>query len=259
MRLAPLLLATALFGQEGVVDTARRWALNYSHGLPNFTCTEAVNRFDDIGDRGAWVPVDRLTVQVTFSGEREDYKLTARNGKPTDLTLDAVSGTLTRGEFGSALLLIFQPSSGAEFQWKRWQNVHGRRLAEFTYRVTSAKSRYFLKSGETVIAGYHGMVAVLPETGEVFEWSVEAEPPAGFPMTESSVRMQYDYRKIEGNPYLLPVHADMKITERGLSEKQTENLPPRARNLARRPVHHRNVVEFQNYRKFGVESTVTFK
>jgi hypothetical protein len=24
-------------------------------------------------------------------------------------------------------------------------------------------------------------------------------------------------------------------------------------------VHHRNIVEFQSYRKFGVESTVTFK
>jgi hypothetical protein len=51
----------------------------------------------------------------------------------------------------------------------------------------------------------------------------------------------------------------MRTTERGLSEKQLEEVPLVRRNAARRPVHHRNIVEFQSYRKFGVESTVTFK
>jgi hypothetical protein len=254
------LLASAATAQDGALDAARRGALSYSHSLPNFVCSEAISRYNDYTDRGAWVTVDRLTVQVTFSGEREDYKLMARNGRPTDLTLEEVSGTLTKGEFGSALLLIFQPSSGAEFQFRRWQNVQKRRLAEFTYQVSAAKSRYFLKAGaQTVIVGYHGAVAIFPETGEVFQWSVEAEPPSGFPMTESSVRLQYDYRKIDGMPYLLPVHAEMRTTERGLSEKQLEEVPLVRRNAARRPVHHRNIVEFQSYRKFGVESTVTFK
>jgi hypothetical protein len=243
-----------------ILESARQVALNYSRNLPNFTCNEVISRYNDSGDRVAWVMLDKLTVEVSFSGQREDYKLTARNGKPTDLTLEDVAGTLTRGEFGSALLLIFQPSSGADFQWRRWETVHGRRLAEFTYRVDASKSRYTLKAGaQSVIAGYHGAVSIQPDTGAVFRWSVEAEPPAGFPMTESSVRLEYDHRKIEGVEYLLPVHAEMRTTERGLSGKQVDSLPLRARNAARRPMQHRNLVDFNGYRKFGVESSVTFK
>jgi hypothetical protein len=259
-----ILLAAALHAQppgtEAVLDSARTVALNYSKGLPNFTCTEVVSRFDDWSDRGAWTVVDKLTVELSFSGEREDYRLIARNGKPTNLTLEAVSGTVTRGEFGSVLIMIFQPSSETEFQWRRWETFHGKRLAEFTYRMELRKSHYILKSGEqTTIVPYHGTVDILPATGEVYRWTVEAEPPRGFPVMESSVRMEYDFRKIEDTEYLLPVHAEMRSTERGLSGKQLEGLSVRARNAAMRSLHHRNLVEFQNYRKFGVDSTVIFK
>lgn len=259
-----ILLAAALHAQppdtEAILESARTVALNYSKGLPNFTCTEVVSRYDDWSDRGAWTPVDKLTVDVSFSGEREDYRLKARNGKPTDLTLEAVSGVLTKGEFGSALMMIFQPSSGAGFQWKRWETAHGRRLAEFTYRVSQEKSHYILKQGgQSTIVGYHGTVDILPETGAVHRWTVEAEPPRGFPVIESSVRLEYDFRKIDGAPYLLPVHAEMHSTEQGLSAKQVEGWPMRSRTAAMRPMHHRNIAEFQNYRKFGVASTVTFK
>src|SRR5215813_3684311 len=93
------LLATALFAQPAdpgaILDSARSAALRYSKTLPNFTCTESIRRFDDWSDRGAWTPVDKLTVEVTYSGEHEDYRLVAHNGKPTGLTIESVSGTLT--------------------------------------------------------------------------------------------------------------------------------------------------------------------
>ena len=57
----------------------------------------------------------------------------------------------------------------------------------------------------------------------------------------------------------MPVRAEMRSTERGLSEKQVEGWPLRARTAAMRPVSHQNIAEFQNYRKFGVDSTITFK
>jgi hypothetical protein len=243
-----------------ILDSARRVALSYSRSLPNFTCTEIISRYDDWSGRSTWTVVDKLTLEVSFSGEREDYRLIARNGRPTDLTLEAVSGVFTRGEFGSALMMIFQPSTAAEFLWKRWETVRGRRLAEFTYHVSEEKSHYILKQGtQSAITSYHGTVDILPETGAVYRWTVEAEPPKDFPVIASSVRLEYDFRQIEGTPYLLPVHAEMRSTERGLSEKQVENLPLRARAAAMRPMRHQNIAEFQSYRKFGVDSTVTFK
>jgi hypothetical protein len=110
-----------------------------------------------------------------------------------------------------------------------------------------------------VIVGYHGTVDILPETGAVYRWSVESEPPEGFPIERSTTSLEYDFRKIEGNPYLLPVRAEMHSTERGLSMTEIQKLPLRQRAAAMRPLRHHNVVEFENYRKFGVESTVTFK
>jgi hypothetical protein len=243
-----------------ILQSARTAALTYSKSLPNFTCTESISRFDDWSDRGAWTPVDKLTVEVSYSGEREDYRLVARDGKPTDQTLEAVSGSLTKGEFASALLLIFHPSSEAEFHWRRWEKLRGRRLAEFTYRVSLEKSRYLLKQGgKSAIVGYHGVIDILPETGAVYRWSVESEPPREFPILQSTTSLEYDYRKIEGAPYLLPVRAEMRSTERGMNFAEAQRLPVRARAAAQRPMHHRNLVEFENYRKFGVDSTITFK
>jgi hypothetical protein len=259
-----LALAASAFAQppnqSAIIESARAVAVNYSRNLPNFLCTESIERYDDYSDNGKWIPADQLTVEVTFNGKGENYRLVARNGRPTELPLSAVAGTLTTGEFGSALLLIFQLSSATEFEWQKWETPHKRRLAIFRYRVTSEHSHYTLKAGQqTAIVGYHGLVAIDPESGAVFQWSVEAEPPKGYPMMESSIHLEYDYRKIDATEYLLPVRAEMLNTERPLPEEQLQKLPIRARGAASRPMRHRNLVEFKNYRKFGVDSSVTFK
>jgi len=246
--------------QSAILDAARKTALNYTLSLPNFLCTESIARYDDITDNGKWAPLDQLTMEVSFNGKGENYRLLARNGRPTEMRLSEVAGTLTTGEFGSALLLIFQPASAAEFEWRHWETVHKRRLAVFTYKVSVERSRYTLKTGsQSAVVGYHGAVAIEPESGAVFRWSVEAEPPKGYPMMESSIHLEYDYRKIDATEYLLPVHAEMRSAERPLPETELEKLPMRARNAARRPMRHRNLVEFKDYRKFGVDSSVTFK
>jgi hypothetical protein len=246
--------------QSAIIESARTVALNYSKSLPNFLCTESIGRYDDYSDNGKWIPADQLTVEVTFNGKGENYRLVARNARPTELPLSAVAGTLTTGEFGSALLLIFRPSSATEFEWQKWETPHKKRLAVFSYRVSAEHSHYTLKAGQqTAIVGYHGVVAIDPESGSVFRWSVEAEPPKGYPMMESSIHLEYDYRKIDATEYLLPVRAEMRNTERPLPEEQLQKLPIRARSSASRPMRHRNLVEFKNYRRFGVDSSVTFK
>src|SRR5262249_17260644 len=126
--------------------------------------------------------------------------------------------------------------------------------------VRAGNSRYKLRSGpQTAVVAYHGVVDILPDTGEVFRWTVESEPPEGFPITQSSLWMEYDYRMVDSAQHLVPIRSDMPSTERGLSGEKLEKLPPRARAIYSRPQRRQNVIEYKNYRRFSTESTVTFK
>jgi len=267
MRLAPFVLAATLFAQQqqlepgAILERARQTALNYSRNLPNFLCTEEIARYDDVLSTGKWTGVDRLTIEVRFSGQVEDYKLTARNGHATTASMDEVSGAFTRGEFASSLLLIFQESSHAEFEFQKWQTRRKRHLAVFQYHVRAPNSRYTLRSGtQTAVVAYHGVVEILPDTGEVFRWTVESDPPEGFPMTQSSLQMEYDYRTVDSAEYLVPVRSEMESVQRsGIPREKLDKLPSRLRAMYSRPERRRNVIEYKNYRRFSTESTVTFK
>ncbi|HJZ98571.1 MAG TPA: hypothetical protein VKE70_18805, partial [Candidatus Solibacter sp.] len=178
----------------------------------------------------------------------------------TTASMDEVSGAFTRGEFASSLLLIFQESSHAEFEFQKWETHRKRRFAVFQYHVRAGNSRYKLRSGlQTAVVAYHGVVDILPDTGEVFRWTVESEPPEGFPITQSSLWMEYDYRLVDSAQHLVPIRSEMQSVERGLSREKLEKLPPRVRAIYSRPQRRQNVIDYKNYRRFSTESTVTFK
>src|SRR5271154_1330814 len=97
--------------QRHTLDTARDIAIHYNSKLPDFICTEQVERTDRTGPA---IKVDRLTIQLSYFGQKEQYKLVAMNGSPTGQPLDSLDGLITGGEFGSLLLGVFDPSSSAD-------------------------------------------------------------------------------------------------------------------------------------------------
>src|SRR5271163_115039 len=125
--------------QKRTIDTAREIAIHYSSELPDFICTEQMERTDTTGPNNR--KADRLTIELTYSG-RESYKLIAMNGSPTKETFESLDGLITGGEFGSLLLGIFDPSSSADFRWKESSNIRKRRAAVYSYRIARAKSHY---------------------------------------------------------------------------------------------------------------------
>ena len=66
-----------------------------------------------------------------------------------------------------------------------------------------------------------------------------AELPAGFAIRESTDTMEYDFRKVGGKQFLVPVSADAGM-RRGNYKSE-------------------NHVEFRDYRKFQGESTISFE
>ena len=65
-----------------------------------------------------------------------------------------------------------------------------------------------------------------------------AELPAGFRMRESTSMVEYDFRKVGGKQFLVPVRAEATM-RRGNYKSE-------------------NHVEFRDYRKFQGESTISF-
>src|SRR5271156_2118038 len=145
--------------QKRTIDTAREIAIHYSSKLPDFICTEQVERTDSTGANNR--KVDRLTIELSYSG-KESYKLVAIDGSPTKQTFESLDGLITGGEFGSLLLGIFDPSSSADFRWKESTTIRKRGAVVYTYKIARANSHYLLghraKNGQMLSApaGYHG-------------------------------------------------------------------------------------------------------
>jgi hypothetical protein len=228
--------------QKRTLDTARNIAIHYSGKLPDFICTEQVER---TARAGAAINVDRLTIHLTYFEQKEKYKLVAMNGSRTEQPLESLDGLITGGEFGSLLLGVFDPSSGADFQWKASSNVRKRRAAVYTYRIARAKSHYIVghrtAAGNMVeeAAGYNGEVALDSETAQVLHLTATADDiPKDSGIFQSSVEVDYDSINVAGRTYLLPSHSAARM-ERSY------------RQIA-------NVVTFADYNKFDATSSIDF-
>jgi hypothetical protein len=225
--------------QRRTLDTARDIAIHYTSKLPDFICTEQVQRTDRTSPTN--IKADRLTIQLSYFGQKEKQKLVAMNGNKTEQPLESLDGLITGGEFGSLLLGVFDPSSSADFQWKESSNIRKRPAAVYTYRIARAKSHYMLghrlETGNMVeaAAGYHGEVVLDSETARVLRLTAAADDiPKDSVILQSSVEVDYDFVDVAGHSYLLPSHSEAHM------ERSYRQIG--------------NVVTFVDYRKFEVDS-----
>lgn len=229
--------------QKQTLDKSREIAIHYTGKLPDFICTEQVERTDRTSATN--IKVDRLTIQLGYSGQKEKYKLVGMNGNKTEQKLDSLDGLITGGEFGSLLLGVFDPSSEAAFQWKSSANLRKRPVEVYSYRIAREKSHYLLghraQNGQMLatVAGYKGEVTLDSETGRVLRLTASADDiPKDSGIFQSSVEVDYDFIAVAGGTHLLPSHSVSRM------EREYRQIS--------------NVVTFAGYRKFEVESSIDF-
>jgi hypothetical protein len=152
--------------QERFLAESREAALTYTQSLPDFICTQKIQRFSKTNWTN-WQRLDNLTVRLTTSFLGEEYKLVEVDGAPTDRSYESVGGTISRGEFGSLLRNVFDPLSAAEFHFERWTSVNGQRAAVYSYRVALGNARYQLQFFDVSLgliisaqAGHSGEVVI---------------------------------------------------------------------------------------------------
>jgi hypothetical protein len=262
---AVLIFAAAVRGQTPpdaapprLLEEARLTALNYSKGLPDFICTELVHRYQASGPTGPFRGTDVLTLQLSYFQLHENYKLVARNNRPTRQSLESVGGASSQGEFGSKLLMIFHPVSKAEFAFEEWSAIGDRRVAVYSYRVKRANSHFELRVAQnSVTAGYHGEVFIDEATHMVLRIAETIDVPEGFPVQFSHNTEDYDFVDVSGHQFLLPVRCESFSADLpAIRGRNGRLLDPSAQMAAQ--MRYRNLIEFRDYRKYAAESTLSF-
>ena len=230
--------------QASIIAEARKIALDYSSGLPNFICTEVISRYLDPSGKDSWKLHDTLTVDLSFFKQHEEYKLLAINNRPTYKSYESAGGQVSEGEFGSLLGEVFQTSSKTDFVWDHWTNLRKRPAHVFFFRVTIFDSNFTLEfrtrlRTERVVTGARGFVYVDRDTRQVMRITREAESvPRDFPVQQASSSVDYGFTEVSGRPYLLPLRA--------------------ASQMRHFEYRSRNEVEFRAYRKFTGEAIISF-
>ena len=228
-----------------VLIAAAHYAFSYTDSLPDFLCEQTIRRYERLNGEHGWNLKDVLTVKLSYFDEQENYKLTAINGRATVRSYDSVGGALSKGEFGSLLLSIFDPDVGTSFRWDHWTTLRKRKTHVYSFVIERNRSHYHLSSGygfgeiATTLVGERGFVYIDRDSGRVTRVMDDAVIPEGFPVRQAFRILDYDFTDIGGKPFLVPLHADIR--------------------MATDSIHTRNDVESRDYRKFTGESSITFK
>jgi hypothetical protein len=228
--------------QARVLQAAKEYALNYSARIPDFICTQVTRRFVDPSGMEFWRASDVIQERLSYFEGHEDYKVVLYNNSVVEMSHDKLGGATSSGEFASMMKEIFNPQTEAIFDWERWGTLRGRRMHVFSYKVLQSRSKYSILAGsatQAIIAGYHGLIYVDRETNTVLKITLQADDlPAGFPIREVNLSLDYDHVSISDHDFILPLKA--VLTSREGAKFMIKNE-----------------VEFRMYRKFSAESTIT--
>jgi len=218
-----------------LVEAAREHAMSYSELLPSFSCTEVTRRSVDENAEGKWRLRDTLVELLSFRDGTETRTTLEVNGRTSDIDRQALKGTFSAGEFGGVLQTVFRDASKADFEWKKTDSLNGGTVQVYDYRVAQTNSSFSVtgSNGKQLVVGFHGQVFIDSGGRRVRRVTLIADGlPEDFPTHATSIGVNYDYVAINGLRYLLPVSAELKLTQ--------------ARHEARM-----NTMEFKDYKRLG--------
>jgi hypothetical protein len=237
--------------QEQIIAKARVIALDYTRRLPDFICQQLTRRYVDPQGENGFQLRDTVTAQLTYFGQKEDYKLISRKanyklapkaGNSADSSFTHLDGATSSGEFGTLLRQLFEPATQAEFWFQHRASLLRQPVLVFGYRVPAASSRLKIEynpGAKVYTPAYTGSLFIDPETHEVLRVTMQAERmPASFPIQAATTQLDFARQDLAGQEYLLPVSAVVEMRE------------------GRRII--RNDIEFRNYRKYSAASAITF-
>jgi hypothetical protein len=232
--------------QSALLAAIREYALSYTKGLPNYTCTQLIRRTILPTSRRPSGMVannpqtDTIEEQLSFLDHQEIHKVVKVNGKAgRDVGRNPALDMYSRGEFGNLLEAIFNPETNAAIKWDRFATLNGRRMVVLSFRVPQSKGYSLTEPGRTLLVAYRGLVFADLETKAVMRIEMEC---MGIPGDSeyNGVNLTLDYKptQVAGQQFTLPSHYLLHV--RKAEGEVISNSDYRA------------------YRRFGAEATITF-
>lgn len=238
-KFAPASDKIELIKADPFIEEVRTIVKDYVDGLPDFICTQEVERFIDTDGSGAWQRMDMLRYELTYNRKKETYKPISSNGM-LGPRANYAGGATSAGEFASALDSLFDPKTEAVFIPAGKEKLGTHQALVYDYHVAQPKSKLDVKIGDDppFIAGYSGSIWIDAETKQVLriEQAIE-DPPPQYRTFSGDKIIDYEVVKLRGTEIevLLPVKAEIMML-----------------NRAQRS-YSRNVVYFKFYRKFETD------
>ncbi|WP_321475670.1 hypothetical protein [uncultured Paludibaculum sp.] len=183
----------------------------WRHALPDFVCTQdsTVNH----GNRGKGVRLsDSASYELRVVQGRESYFLKRSAGLDLEqLTPVDFPVMGNRGEFASALLLLFDAPSQTRFHRADRETVEGRRLRRYDFSVRQENSRWFVGPGAAFQPAYTGSFWADESDGKVYRLHMEAHRfPRRYAVQDAWLNVSFDTVRIQGEEYLMPVQSDVR-------------------------------------------------
>ena len=225
---------------DPVIAQTREWVFSYSAHLPNFICREVMTRTVQQGSYHGWRTLDVVEADVVYENRQENYRNIRVNGHTVKHNIDQLEGSWSMGEFASALLSVFVPSSQTRFQFSRLSNITGRHAKVYQFSIRAQNSHWQISAAQkTITPAYNGSVWIDGKTSQVMRIEKHAvDLPEDFGLHTIEMTVDYNRIRISGTEHLLPVRSEnlgwWRATDRCVLNK----------------------IEFRNYRKFSAESTI---
>jgi VWFA-related protein len=226
---------------KSIIEDARKRAVSYAEGLPNFMCVEVTNRSVDPTGEGRWKHRDTVMELLVYRDKTETRSTLEVDGKPVNVDRESMKGQFSSGEFGGVLNAVFDPAAKADFQWKETDALGTGTVQVFSYRVAKENASFKVTgsdkstgaNGVQITVGFHGQAFIDSATRSVRRVTLEADDiPRDFSVRSTAMAVDYDYVVINAHDYLMPITAEVSLKQ-GRREAVL------------------NEMEFRDYKRFG--------
>jgi len=220
------------------------FALSYRHRLPDFIVEQRVTS-EGMSSKTV------ITAQVTFEKGLEHYSRVTVDGRAAPVSsitekLPSSLGFSSTGEFGPALVDLFQVPDAVHFRFLKFSTSHGVPVAIYEFNVPAEKNSFWiirLPEGRTLKPEFTGLVWLQKQTGSLLREEMEPENlPSSSDITSAKTAIDYAMTPVgDAGTFLLPVKSESTLCNQGVYGMGACTT---------------NTLVFHGYRKFGATTRI---